>query len=467
MRSIHYALAVLIGAYVVTIAIGATLLPFSFGQHQFAALVALPLERMPTLGSPLYWFLLALMLVVAPATAMGVESYARKLLPPIRPRIPLSLPLSLGAAMVVWCIYRLELIDALSLAPVWDRSTCYEEKIIRRMALISHLGTRYYCFIYSSLPVLGSYLLARGIKEKNRPAFLGCVILSAAVIWLDLATLMKTPALLYIGMLGLTLLLCGFGVIRSAMVVLAGCIPLYLALSVTQYCEQQVASWEVTAPKVAESAQSDKPSLLPEKALPAIESPAPPSPLPAAPPAASEAVSTPPSLGVTSKVANMARSFLLRMSVGFPYYVQLFSDPAQRCGIERPPLSILPERPCFPPEKVFRVIYPDVTYVKGAQPAPVNLYGYAEGGLWYAVIATAIAGAIIGIISAFGGTSPLSIAVTVAICIYSYYVSQVSLTGSIIDSYGLIWLILPLALIAGPSLMSGAVRFVSLSSLRS
>ena len=44
------------------------------------------------------------------------------------------------------------------------------------------------------------------------------------------------------------------------------------------------------------------------------------------------------------------------------------------------------------------------------------------------------------------GDDPFSVTLCVAGCVFAYYLTQTSFTGSIIDSYGLLWMVLPLAI---------------------
>ena len=88
-------------------------------------------------------------------------------------------------------------------------------------------------------------------------------------------------------------------------------------------------------------------------------------------------------------------------------------------------------------------MYPKVTYATGFQPGPVNASAYGEAGVWYVLIATAACGLFIGLLAGFArDRSPLAITVTVACCIYAYYVSQ-DVPRGIADrnSYGLAWLL--------------------------
>lgn len=429
-RPIHIAIATLVGSYVATTGLGAALFPFQFGREQLAAFLypePVPFSWMITLGSPLYWTLLLSMIVLPPAAAFASEKIAARIAPSIRPiAIPTWIPLALAGAMSSYCIYKLAMAGALSAHEAWDRSVCYEGKILRRVALFDLLGTRYYSFTYSSLPILGSYLLAQGVVRKDRVALIGFWIFSALIIWFNLATMMKANAIIYIGTLGLTLVFCGFGLFRSIAIAAPAAVGMYIALSVMQFCNTQVASWEAAKPPPSSttSALGDELSAARDKSS---------APITQATPA------------FLTKSGYMIRAATFRMAAGFPYYVQMFSDADQRCGIELPPHLGLPRQTCFGPIKIFSKMYPGVTYITGFQPGPMNVSAYGEAGLWYAIIVTIACGLIIGAVCSFAGfDGPLPITITVACSIYAYYASQVSLTSSLLDSYGLAWLLFPI-----------------------
>ncbi len=292
----------------------------------------------------------------------------------------------------------------LSAAEVW--AICNDVRIIRRVELINLLGTRFYGFAYSSLPMIGCYLLAQGILRKDRLALFSCAIVSVLIIWFDIAIMMRAPAVIYIGTLGLTLAICGFGLLRSIGITGLAAVALYVFLTFPQSCTKGVTT----------TAKQPN-AIIFAKTNPVIE-----------------------------KAVFILRGPLFRMAIGFPYYVQTFSEPDERCGIELPPLKWLPKQTCFGPVKIFKTIYPHMTSATGFQPAPISISAYGEAGPWYALAATIACGLIIGGLSRFAGlASPLSVMITVTCCIYAYYVSQASLTGSLIDSYGLIWLLFPFA----------------------
>jgi hypothetical protein len=152
---------------------------------------------------------------------------------------------------------------------------------------------------------------------------------------------------------------------------------------------------------------------------------------------------------IENRALYFARSATFRMASSFPYYVQTFTEPDQRCGLEMPQLSFLPRKACFAPTKVFRLMYPKINYITGFAPAPANVSAFAELGLAYTFVASAICGIIIGMLAFHARRrDPWSISIGVASCIFGYSVSQASLTGSLLDSYGLLWLLSPLAAMA-------------------
>ncbi len=77
----------------------------------------------------------------------------------------------------------------------------------------------------------------------------------------------------------------------------------------------------------------------------------------------------------------IARAPVFRMAAGFPYYVDIFSNPDERCGIWAP--HVFPNS-CFPPIKAYEVAYPfRPNGTTGYLPAPVNTSALAEAGYAY------------------------------------------------------------------------------------
>lgn len=438
IRPIHLALLTLVGMYTATTLVGAALFTTEFGREQLQAFMSpepVPFDWMTTIGSPLYWALLLSLAVIPPLSAIATARIAGHFLTNrATSDIPTWIAVALAAVLVAFCIYTLAEANALTAHEMWDRTVCFAQKMERRVELIKLMGNRYYAFAYSSLPILSSFLLAKGVLQKDRLALGAFFVLSFILIWFYLAMIMKAPVVIYIGMIALTLILCDFGWVRSFSLTTPFAIATYFLLSTTQFCETN--TWTITEGRKTEI----KPG----------SSQATPGPRPLE----SEATSHPASSA--EKAIYIARNALLRMAAAFPYYVQEFENPDARCGLEVPPLvPLLSPQKCFGPTKVFRLMYPKVTYVTGFAPAPINVSAYAEIGPVYALFAMVGCGAIIGALAFLArGRDPLSVSFGVAVCIYAYYVSQVSFTGSLFDSYGLFWLLLPIGTMAAISAIS-------------
>lgn len=432
-RSVWLAVSALLTAYIGTTGLGAAFFPSEFGESQLAAFLWPESIGFDTsvLGSATYWLILLSIVLITPAVALLSGSVASKVTQRIVfPQIPLIVPITLAGIMAAFCAYKLAGAGALSALDAFDRSTCYDEKILRRGELIGLLGNRFYSFAYSSLPILGCYFLARGVREKDLISIASCIVLSAVVLWFNIAIFFKSAAVIYVGMLGATLWLSGVGILRCASITAVSAIALYTVLSLTQFCDRQVKSWERTIPPITTTAP-DQPQ--------ATQQPQ---------------QQKPQEKGVVYKAGYMVRAALFRMASGFPYYIDTFSTPTSRCGIVRPPSPWWSQQTCFPPITVFKKMYPGVTYTTGYQPAPLNVSAYAEAGPWYVLFATIACGIILGVTASLArDRGPLSITIVVASCIYAYYATQSSLTGSLIDSYGLLWLLLPIGLMVSISAM--------------
>ncbi|MET4485820.1 hypothetical protein [Bradyrhizobium sp. LA7.1] len=71
--------------------------------------------------------------------------------------------------------------------------------------------------------------------KREKVSLGACAALSLIVLWLDVATIQKAPALLYVLVLGLTLALSGFGLVRTAILTVAAGGTIYLALALSQF----------------------------------------------------------------------------------------------------------------------------------------------------------------------------------------------------------------------------------------
>ena len=278
-----------------------------------------------------------------------------------------------------------------------DRSICSQEKLLRRIELFGLLGNRYYAFAYSSLPIVGCYLLAQGITQRNALAVMGWAILSTMILWFDVAMMAKAPAVIYVGTVGLTLALCGFGARRSVVLALPLAVVVYAELSLLQNCTGETAPWERTLPSGVTAAEFSS----------TVAPPQPPAPsqnaaVPGTPSLQDPSLSTPP--GPSRPLVDTAfialRTVLFRMAAG----VSVLRANLCRAGRAGAALNVrrcadgCRVRTCFGPVKVYSKMRPRVTYATGFQPGPVNVSAYGEAGFWYVIAATAACGLILGVL---------------------------------------------------------------------
>lgn len=398
------ALVTLVVMYLATTGFGAALFTTEIGKEQLGAFIGgdVPFGWMSTIGTPVYWTLLLSLVILVPPFAIAANLAASRFFPrPPAFDVPLWVPVLLFSALAGFCIYQLADAGGLTAREAWDHSICYTGKIERRAALLKLLGNTYYNFAYSSLPILGCFVLAKAILQRSRAALVVFFLLSAVIFWIEICTVMKAPAILYVGFIALTMILCGVGIIRTLGVMIPIAAGMFLGLSAMQYCDRS---------------ENNEPFK---------------------------------KMGSGHFLTNAA----FRMAGSFPYYVQTFSDSSERCGFELP-RSISPTvTRCYPPTKIFRAMYPSINYVVGFAPAPAQVAAYAEVGMLYALFVPAMIGIIIGALAFFArGASPLSVTAGVALCIYAYYVTQASMTGALLHSYGLFWLLLPLFVMIAVSL---------------
>lgn len=406
--------AIFVLAYGGTIVIGAAFLLDPAGRAQL-------LEHHPDFarapaakaGGALYWLLLLMPLLVVPLSALagaGVGTLVRGTFRNPLGSLDIATPFLFGllAILAGFCFYMLWRADALVPSTWIDPTHCFDDRMNRRFALMSLLGNPYYAFGYASIPLISVLLLAKHVLIGARAALIGFVVSAAIVVWLYLAMIMKAPFVIYAGMIALTLVLCGAPLIQSMALTAIAAAGAFALLSVAQYCPPQHERWTTEFKPVPRDF-----------------------------------------LGFS---LHTARGILFRMAQAYPYYIEIFSKPEERCGIEVPPLPLVPRQSCFPPTKVASEMYAGAAKEgkpPGYAPAPVHVSGLAEAGPAYAVAAAVLSGLVIGALSAlaYGNATPLGVAVTVVASTYAYYATQVSFTGTLTDGYGLIWLLFPLAVL--------------------
>jgi len=448
LRPLRMPLLVYFIVYTVTTVIGAAALLDDVGLREFE--INQPMfrpEDYPLIGSTTYWILLLAPFFLVPvgaalgrhaaniglvnrsaAVARADESYA----------IPIVY--LIACACAGYCFWKLFATGAYFPELYFDRSLNCNVRLMRRIELFTELRYLYYAFAYSVIPIGATVALLSW--KKGQPGFHAAIFfaLFAAVLYLNIVLYMKANLVVFFLVLlfGCILaktsfrLLLAFGLLAVACLLsLQGLLGCYR----NSFPESSISS-EAIAGISAESSSVEDPAKVPSTAYS---------------PVFSRVAETPDMQSRMSRkevlidaAVIFVRSVIFRMAGSVPYYVQIFSNPEERCGIDSNSLPFFPRETCYPPTKVG-------THVNSGPipeflPAPTHVSAYAEIGLGYALFVLLLAGSMMGF--CWGVTqkaeSPLFWAAGAAVCVFAYYLTQASFTGALMHSYGFVWYLFPI-----------------------
>jgi hypothetical protein len=441
-------------AYTVTTVIGAAALLDEAGLREFK--IHQPMfrsEDYPLIGLPIYWILLlAPFLLVPVGTALGLRAaniglvdrsaaFAAKDEQSIVPIV-----YSIVGACALYCAWKLISTGTYFPELFFDRTLPCNVRLVRRTELFTELRYLYYAFAYAVIPIGAALALLSWMSTRRRFHAVIFLLLFAAVLYFNIVLYMKANLVVFV----LTLLL-GCIVAKAPWRLL---IALGLATAVCLLLMQALlgcysnpstnasgssilvvsTSAKTTAPQGNGSSSDDAHS----QAFISI-----------ADSRAAGAQMTSVQVAVDA-AAVLARSIVFRIAVSLPYYVQIFSNPDERCGIESNSLPFLPRETCYPPTKVGARVNPGGE-IQPFQSAPAHITAYAELGLGYAFVVLLLGGAIMGLAwgAAMKSQSPLFWSTGAAVCVFAYYLTQAGLVGALTHSYGFVWYLFPLSVAVG------------------
>jgi hypothetical protein len=421
--------------YTVTTVIGALWFMTASGESDlFRMLGGMSKQVADDIGSPIYLSVLLLPFVITPAFAFAGIHFIQKIFRnaelshwvkhPQAKTFPLIV---LSAVAVIYCVYRLAINHAL----VPDVHGNYQENILRRAELFDRLGSLFFLITYGFLPILTVIFLARLMKGRKLIDLIGFFVMYLAFQMIIFDTLTKSHLLVVSIML-----VCAVLIARASI----WYIPAIAVVSVACYLyTNAVINGFMQEPSIAAAPLNPKAPIENPGVL-----------IPRAP---DSALHPPP-------VINPVKDIIYRMSSSFPFYIHIFDEPEQRCGIEANTvrgLLHLPSSKCILPIKVFAAMSPEITWVTGYAPAAANISAYGELGLAWSVVVMAISGLVLGVLGAVTkmGSGPLYVAFGVASCTFGYYLSQLPLIATFTYGHGLIFLTLPTILL----FLASRVRF--------
>jgi hypothetical protein len=433
-------------AYIGTSVFGAAVLLTEFGQTQ--AKIFLPSfepTEMQTFGSTLYLAVLLAPLVIVPAFAfVGLRAgdSAVRYLRQFKIADPSTGMLyALMAIFAGWCFYKVVVTGFPIPELLFDRSKGCDARIVRRIELFTQFRYVFYAFVYSALPLISTLFLVKAIRGRQAADLIGFGISFVLIFYFYALTYMKSPFLVYL----LTLLigLLAAGVRWWKAVAIFGCVAAvvfvasYMILDCTDY--REVIAME----------QQERQERQISKGLPGIRGVRAPS----------EGSAFMSHSKIVATMLPMVRSLTFRMAMAFPYYVEIFEDPAERCGIEDNRIPLLPKQTCFPASKIFSAMYPDITYVQGQAPAAAHISALAEFGPWFSFLVMIGCGLAVGLATQFARLCEpiLGAGMIAAAAVFAYNLTQVPFVGALTYGQGYVAFLLPVALIAGIPLLSRTI----------
>jgi hypothetical protein len=424
-------------SYTATTALGGLYFMTSAGKADLFALLGEPVRKVESvIGSPTYLAVLLLPFLLVPVAAIFGAWATRKIVS----RRPLSdVPVSffmiglLAAAAIAYCSYRLHRAGAL----LPDLTVDFHANILERVRLFEVLGPIFYIMLYGILPMTAVMFLARLLRWRKLVDLVGFLVTFAAFYFFIFDTLAKSHLLVFSLMLIAVVLLSRVSIwLVPVLLVVSG-----LAFTLTDYALTGRAVAKLQGVAITEPPKQPASEL--EKEIEAAPQKTPN--IGGAPGASPSTILKEPPV---NPAVNPIKNIIFRMSTTLPFYVSIFEDPAERCGIEahsvRRVLGLAPSA-CTLPIKVFAAMWPDIRWVTGFAPAAAHISAFGEAGLAWSVIVLIIAGFCLGAIGELAtlGKGVIFVAIGAAGCTFAYYLTQLPLIAAFTYGHGLAFLLLP------------------------
>ena len=146
------------------------------------------------------------------------------------------------------------------------------------------------------------------------------------------------------------------------------------------------------------------------------------------------------------QLADSFRQIVYRMSVAFPFYVNVYPDHLPFDGIYLGLNAIGIGEPSGVSEHVFNFMYPSITHIQGHAVAAAHVDAYAQGGMLYAMTIVTLIGLMLAVMPEVASRlrGPTGYVLFVQLLIFTYYLTQTSLVTAVIGAYGFAWAIIGL-----------------------
>ena len=446
LKPLRMPLLIYFAAYTLTTVIGAAALLDEVGLRQFQ--IHQPMfrpEDYPLVGSMTYWVLLLSPFFLVPIGAVAggraaniklVNRLARFMNSEENYIIPIVY--AIAAACTAYCLWKLFVTGAYFPALYFDRTLNCNARLTRRIELFGELRYLYYAFAYAVVPI-GATVALLSWEKDGRGFHAGMfVALFTAVMYLNIVLYMKANLVVFclVLLFGCILAKATFRFLLTVGLFAVVCLLLMqglLGCYRNSFPETSRSSGAVSV-ALATSRSTGAHEMSGDAWASAFYLVADTQP--------TRSQMSPEAVFVDAAVI-FARSVVFRMAASVPYYVQIFSNPDERCGIESSSLPFFTRETCHPPTKVGTRVNPGP--IQEFVSAPAHITAYAELGLAYAVIVLLLGGSMMGFFWGIAqkANSPLFWSVGAAVCAFAYYLTQAGFTGALVHSYGFVWYLFP------------------------
>jgi hypothetical protein len=393
------------GMYVLTTAIGATVLTLPTVRNAWALMFPTMDERWLTPGANWgYWFVVWAPVIVTNAAALGIYRYLRtpavvgaRLL---RARVDVLSAAIVGLGMCAYCVLNLASRGYLGMDILnGGLAGSYRLNIEMRAELFRDLGTLHFAFIYMAIPSIVLVAFHNAVRQKSGAWLLLMLVLSGLLCYLYAATFTKSNLLIF----GLELVVAArvLGLIGFWGMVGAGIVGCFVLMTL---------SYLIGGSGIFDLAFS---------------------------------------------IYNV----IFREASGVPFYMAVFPNQMPFSGIDLG-LNGFGIGPKITANLVvYNFMFPHDTWVQGAVPAAAQISAYTQGGYLWSSITMLLMGVWIAICGQLGriARNPLVFSAFIGSIVTCYYLTQADLVGSFNVTYGYKWWL------AGLILLIGAQRILGLA----
>lgn len=395
--SLRVPMVVFNGIYVLTTAIGATILTWPAVRDTWALLFPTMDERWLTPGADWgYWFVLWGPLVVtnvaALATYGSLRSSAVIAARLLRARVDVVSAAIVGFGMCGYCVLNLAMRGYLGLG-LFNGSVAgsYQLNIAMRAELFGSLGSLHFGFIYMAIPSIILVAFHSAVRQKSGAWMLLTVGLSGLLCYLYLVTYTKSNILIF----GLELVVAArvLGLIGSYGIVAAAATGCFVLMGLSSL------------------------------------------------------------LGGTNilDVAFSAYNVLFREASGVPFYLAVFPKQVPFSGVNLGLAGFGIGPTDTANLVVYNFMFPHDRWVQGAAPVAANISAYAQGGYPWSFVTMVIVGVWIAASGQLGriARNPVVFSAFIGSIVTCYYLSQSDLVGAFNFAYGYRWWLGALVLLVG------------------